>query len=66
MRRKQLRIVESSVERRSQALDLMGQYADLRLSYADCVGAVVARETNATTILSLDNDFSVLGFTVEP
>ncbi|MGH9209284.1 MAG: type II toxin-antitoxin system VapC family toxin [Acidimicrobiales bacterium] len=61
-----LRIVESSVERRGLALDLMGQYADLRLSYVDCIGAIVARETKAAVVFSLDNDFRVLGFTVEP
>jgi predicted nucleic acid-binding protein len=51
---------------RAAAFDVMARYADLRLSYADCVGAVVARTARAATVLGLDADFRVLGFALEP
>lgn len=44
----------------------MATYADLRLSYADCVGAVVAKEARAAAVFGLDHDFRVLGFNLEP
>ncbi|MGQ0679325.1 MAG: hypothetical protein ACT4OM_06700 [Actinomycetota bacterium] len=44
----------------------MARYADLRLSYADCVGAAVCREANVASVLGLDGDFRVLGFELEP
>lgn len=64
--RHRLRIVESSPERRGKAFDLMAQYADLRLSYPDAVGAVVAREVNVKAVFAFDNDFRILGFPVMP
>jgi predicted nucleic acid-binding protein len=51
---------------RGTAFDLMERYADLRLSFADAVGAAVARDEQADTVLALDDDFRALGFTVEP
>lgn len=61
-----LRIRDSDSELRKRALKLMERYRDLRLSYADCVGAAVAKEIDASAIFGLDNDFRVMGFTVEP
>jgi predicted nucleic acid-binding protein len=61
-----LRIRDTDASLRKRALELMEQYGDLRLSYADCVGAAVAREVEASAIFGLDNDFRVLGFAVEP
>jgi len=61
-----LRIRETDAALRRQAFAIMKQHADLTLSYADCVGAAVAREVRASAVLALDNDFRVLGFTLEP
>lgn len=51
---------------RGAAFDLMERHADLRLSFADAVGAALASHEQADTVLALDNDFRALGFTVEP
>lgn len=61
-----LRIYESNADRRRQAFELMEQYADLRLSYADAIGALVARDAKASSVFALDNDFRVLGFDIIP
>lgn len=61
-----LRVRESDPALRSAAVEVLRQYADLKLSYADAVGAVVAREARADAVFGLDNDFRVMGFTLEP
>lgn len=61
-----LRIRDTDAALRRQAFAIMEQHGDLALSYADCVGAAVAREVRASAVLGLDNDFRVLGFTLEP
>lgn len=61
-----LRIRETDAGLRRQAFALMEQHADLALSYADCIGAAVAKEVRASAVLGLDNDFRILGFTLEP
>jgi hypothetical protein len=61
-----LRIRGTDVSLRKEAFAIMERHADLVLSYADCVGAAVARETGARAVLGLDNDFRILGFTLEP
>jgi predicted nucleic acid-binding protein len=61
-----LSIRESSPELRRSAFGVLEQYEDLRLSYADAVGAVVAREGRADAVFGLDNDFRVMGFALEP
>jgi predicted nucleic acid-binding protein len=57
---------DSDARLRSAAFDLMAKYADLRLSFPDCVGAVVARSARANAVFGLDDDFRVLGFALEP
>lgn len=44
----------------------MERYGDRSLSFADCVGAVTARQARAHAVFGLDSDFSVLGFALEP
>jgi predicted nucleic acid-binding protein len=61
-----LRIRETDAKLRSSALGLMERYGDLRLSYADCIGAAVAQEIDAGAVFGLDHDFRVMGFAVEP
>jgi predicted nucleic acid-binding protein len=61
-----LSIRESSSGLRRSAFGILEQYEDLRLSYADAVGAVVAREGRADAVFGLDNDFRVMGFVLEP
>jgi predicted nucleic acid-binding protein len=61
-----LRIRPTDAVLRGAAFDLMGRYSDLRLSFADAVGAAVARDERADAVLALDDDFRALGFTVEP
>lgn len=61
-----LRIRDTDAELRRRALELMERYRDLRLSYADCIGATVAREIEASAVFGLDHDFRVMGFTLEP
>lgn len=59
-------IWESDPGIRAKVFDLIARYRDLSLSYADCVGAVVARAERIDSILGLDQDFRVLGFALEP
>jgi uncharacterized protein len=63
---RQLLVRDSDATTRAAAFDLMAGYADLRLSYADCVGCVVARSVRASAVFGLDDDFRVLGFALEP
>ena len=44
----------------------MERFADQTLSFADCAGAVTAREASAAAVFGLDADFTVLGFALEP
>lgn len=57
---------ESDGDLRHAAIGLMEQYADLRLSYADAVGAVISRGRHVDGVFALDDDFRVLGFAIEP
>lgn len=61
-----LRIRDTDAELRRKALGLMERFGDLRLSYADSVGAAVAREIDAGAVLGLDHDFRIMGFALEP
>lgn len=61
-----LRVRDTDTALRRQAFAIMEQHGDLTLSYADCIGAAVAKEVRASAVLGLDNDFRVLGFTLEP
>lgn len=61
-----LTIRDSDAKLRAAAFDFMAHYADLRLSYADAMGAAVAREAKASAVFGLDDDFRVLGFSLEP
>ena len=61
-----LTIRESDAGLRQSAFELMARYHGLTLSYADCVGAAVAREVSAAAVFGLDNDFRVMGLNVEP
>lgn len=61
-----LTVRESSAELRRAAFDLMQQFADLKVSYADAVGAVIAGERRVDAVFGLDNDFRIMGLTVEP
>jgi predicted nucleic acid-binding protein len=49
-----------------KAWAVMERYADLALSFADCAGAVAAREARAQAVFGLDRDFTALGFALEP
>lgn len=62
----QLRIRDGDARLRDAAFEVMAQYADLRLSYADCVGAAVARESRCGAVFGLDEDFRAMGFSLEP
>lgn len=61
-----LQIRESDAELRADAFRQMERYEGLALSYADAVGAVVARRVRADAVFALDNNFRIMGFTVEP
>lgn len=61
-----LRIRDTDPELRKRALQLMERHGDLRLSYADCIGAAVAHEIRAGAVFGLDHDFRILGFVLEP
>ena len=56
----------SDADLEGKAWDVMARYADLTLSFTDCVGAVTAREGSAAAVFGLDADFRVLGFALEP
>ncbi len=57
---------ESDGVLRAQAFEVLRRYDGLRLSYADAVGAAVAREAAADLVFALDDDFRVMGFHVVP
>lgn len=59
-----VRHADASLDRK--AWEVMERYSDRALSFADCVGAVTAREASARTVFGLDADFTVLGFSLEP
>lgn len=61
-----LRVRETDRNLRRQAFEIMSRHGDLALSYADCIGAAVAEEVGTRHVLGLDNDFRILGFTLEP
>ena len=61
-----LTIRESSEDLRQEAFAVLSRYADLRLSYADAVGAAIAAERRVDAVFGLDNDFRVMGFALEP
>lgn len=56
----------SDAELDARAWDLMERHPGLTLSFTDCVGAVTATEGRAAAVFGLDNDFRVLGFSLEP
>lgn len=62
----QLRVRESDTDLRVAALELIASSPRLRLSYADAVGATVAREVTADAVFAFDTDFRDLGFRLEP
>ncbi|MGH8897432.1 MAG: type II toxin-antitoxin system VapC family toxin [Egibacteraceae bacterium] len=57
---------ESDDRLRRAAFVIFERYADLRLAYADAVGAAIARERRVDAVFGLDNDFRVMGFVLEP
>lgn len=59
-----VRHADEEVDRK--AWDVMERFADQTLSFADCAGAVTAREASAAAVFGLDADFTVLGFALEP
>jgi predicted nucleic acid-binding protein len=61
-----LRIRDTDAELRRAAFAILERHGDLLLSYADAVGAAVAREVGAKSVLGLDHDFRILGFALEP
>jgi predicted nucleic acid-binding protein len=56
----------TDAELEARAWDVMERYADRALSFAECAGAVTAREASAAAVFGLDVDFAVLGFPLEP
>ena len=59
-----IRYADDDLDRK--AWDVMERYAERTLSFADCAGAVTAREARAAAVFGLDADFSLLGFALEP
>jgi uncharacterized protein len=59
-----VRYTDDDLDRK--AWDVMERYPHRVLSFADCVGAVTAREASAAAVFGLAADFSVLGFALEP
>lgn len=61
-----IRVPDTDAALRRSAFRVMERFADLRLSYADCMGAAVARRFAADAVFGLDHDFRLLGFALEP
>ena len=59
-----VRFVDRELEAKAWAV--MERYSDQVLSFADCAGAVTAREAAAAAVFGLDRDFAMLGFALEP
>lgn len=57
---------ESDQGLRSAAFGVLSRFPDLKLSYADAVGAAIADERRVSAVVGLDNDFRVMGFVLEP
>jgi len=64
--RGRLVVRRADAELEAKAWDIMGRFADLTLSFADCAGTVTAREGSAAAVFGLDRDFLALGFALEP
>lgn len=56
----------SDPELDAKAWDTLERFAELTLSFTDCVGAVTATEGRAAAVFGLDNDFRLMGFALEP
>jgi predicted nucleic acid-binding protein len=61
-----LRVRDGSPALRAAAFAILEQHPRLRLSYADAMGAAVARDENVDGVFALDTDFRHLGFPLEP
>ena len=61
-----LRVRESDGKLRRRGFEIIEQYADLRLSYADGIGAAVTEEIGADAVFGLDHHFRILGHALEP
>jgi predicted nucleic acid-binding protein len=61
-----LSVRESTATLRNQAFEVLAEFADLRLSYTDAIGATIARERRVDAVFGLDNDFRVMGLMLEP
>ncbi|MGQ0632907.1 MAG: type II toxin-antitoxin system VapC family toxin [Sporichthyaceae bacterium] len=59
-------IRDGDTKARAAAFEVMERYADLMLSFADAIGAVIATERKTDAVFGLDNDFRVMGFALEP
>lgn len=57
---------DSTADLRAAAFRVLGENPRLRLSYADGMGAAVARDEQVDAVFALDTDFRELGFRLEP
>jgi predicted nucleic acid-binding protein len=61
-----LAVRESDERLRRAAFAMIEKFGDQRLSYADAVGAVIARERRVASVFGLDHHFRIMGFDLEP
>ncbi|MGH3546413.1 MAG: type II toxin-antitoxin system VapC family toxin [Mycobacteriales bacterium] len=57
---------DSDEQLRDEAFGILKRYADLKLSYADAVGAAIAQQQRVDAVFGLDSDFRIMGFTLVP
>lgn len=61
-----LSVVSPTIEQQVAALDLLEQYSDQRVGFADCVSFVVMREMGIKEVFAFDRHFAAAGFTLWP
>jgi predicted nucleic acid-binding protein len=61
-----LTVRESDEDLRRSTFATIEKFGDQRLSYADAVGAVIARERRVAAVFGLDHHFRIMGFALEP
>lgn len=61
-----LAIRDSDAQLRRSTFAVLEKFSDIPMSYADAVGAVIARERRVDAVFGLDHHFRIMGFALEP
>jgi len=59
---RQLEILRPGAEEEKAAVKLFEKYADLRVTFTDCVSFVLMRRERLTSVFGFDSHFEIVGF----